>query len=134
MSPNRGHWLGSEARRFVDGRRGLSEGEDVVQRLHVEEVKTGARSTLDVAGVFPYLGLTPNTQFLNGLVPLNAPGQILTDLWMRTAVPGVLAAGDVRGDSARQLIAAAGDGATAALAAIRYLRTGQWRDGDAEAL
>jgi len=110
------------------------EGEDVVQRLHVEEVKTGAWSTLDVAGVFPYLGLTPNTQFLNGLVPLNAPGQILTDLWMRTAVPGVLAAGDVRGDSARQLIAAAGDGATAALAAIRYLRTGQWRDGDAEAL
>ena len=40
----------------------------------------------------------------------------------------------VRGDSARQLIAAAGDGATAALAAIRYLRTGQWSNGDAEAL
>ena len=60
-------------------------------------------------------------------------GQIRTDLWMRTAVPGVLAAGDVRGDSARQLISAAGDGATAALAAIRYLRTGQWGDSDAEA-
>ena len=110
------------------------EGEDVVQRLHIEEVKTGEQSTLDVAGVFPYPGLTPNTQFLNGLVPLNGRGQIRTDLWMRTAVPGVLAAGDVRGDSARQLIAAAGDGATAALAAIRYLRTGQWRHGDAEAL
>jgi thioredoxin reductase (NADPH) len=109
------------------------EGEDVVQRLQVEEVKTGERSTLEVAGVFPYLGLTPNTQFLNGLVPLNARGQIVTDLWMRTAVPGVLAAGDVRGDSARQLITAAGDGATAALAAIHYLRTGQWRNGDAEA-
>jgi thioredoxin reductase (NADPH) len=63
----------------------------------------------------------------NGLVPLNTHGQIVTDLGMRTAVPGVLAAGDVRGDSARQLIAAAGDGATAALAAIHYLRTGQWR-------
>ena len=110
------------------------EGENVVQRLQVEDVKTGEQLALDVAGVFPYLGLTPNTQFLNGLVPLNARGQIITDLWMRTAVPGVLAAGDVRGDSARQLIAAAGDGATAALAAIRYLRTGQWRDGDAEAL
>jgi thioredoxin reductase (NADPH) len=110
------------------------EGEDIVQRLQVEEVKTGERSTLGVAGVFPYLGLTPNTQFLNGLVPLNARSQILTDLWMRTTVPGVLAAGDVRGDSARQLIAAAGDGATAALAAIRYLRTGQWSNGDAEAL
>ena len=102
------------------------EGDDVVQRLQVEDVKTGEQSALDVAGVFPYPGLTPNTQFLNGLVPLNASGQIITDLWMRTAVPGILAAGDVRGDSARQLIAAAGDGATAALAAIRYLRTGQW--------
>ena len=102
------------------------EGDDVVQRLQVEDVKTGEQSVLDVAGVFPYPGLTPNTQFLNGLVPLNASGQIITDLWMRTAVPGILAAGDVRGDSARQLIAAAGDGATAALAAIRYLRTGQW--------
>jgi thioredoxin reductase (NADPH) len=79
-----------------------------------------------VAGVVPYRGLTPNTQFLDGLVPLNGRGQIVTDLWMRTAVSGVLAAGDVRGDSARQLISAAGDGATAALAAVHYLRTGQW--------
>jgi len=110
------------------------EGEDVVQHLQVEEVKTGERSTLEVAGVFPYLGLTPNTSFLNGLVLLNARGQILTDLWMRTAIPGVLAAGDVRGDSARQLITSAGDGATAALAAIRYLRTGQWSNGGAEAI
>jgi thioredoxin reductase (NADPH) len=102
------------------------EGENVVQRLQVADVKTGERLALDVSGVFPYLGLTPNTQFLNGLVPLNTRGQIITDLWMRTAVPGVLAAGDVRGDSARQLVSAAGDGATAALAAVHYLRTGQW--------
>ena len=102
------------------------EGDDVVQRLQVEDIKSGQQSTVEVAGVFPYLGLTPNTHFLDGLVPLNGHGQIVTDLWMRTAVPGILAAGDVRGDSARQLIAAAGDGATAALAAIRYLRTGQW--------
>ena len=47
------------------------EGDGVVQRLQVEDVKTGEPSALDVAGVFPYLGLTPNTQFLNGLVPLN---------------------------------------------------------------
>src|SRR6185312_11660929 len=105
------------------------EGDGGVQRLQVEDVTTGAQSALEVAGVFPYLGLTPNTAFLNGLVPLNARGQIVTDLWMRTAVPGILAAGDVRGESARQLISAAGDGATAALAAIHYLRTGQWRHG-----
>ncbi|HXA96341.1 MAG TPA: thioredoxin-disulfide reductase, partial [Candidatus Dormibacteraeota bacterium] len=57
---------------------------------------------------------------------LEASGQIVTDLRMRTRVPGILAAGDVRAESARQLITAAGDGATAALAAIDYLRGGRW--------
>jgi thioredoxin reductase (NADPH) len=102
------------------------EGNDGVQRIQLEDVKTGECGPMEVAGVFIYAGLTPNTQFLNGLVPLNQHGQIVTDLWMRTAVPGILAAGDVRQDASRQLISAAGDGATAALAAIRYLRTGEW--------
>jgi thioredoxin reductase (NADPH) len=102
------------------------EGEGTVQRVQLEDVNTGERSHLEVAGVFLFIGLTPNTQFLNGLVPLNDRGQVLTDLWMRTSVPGVFAAGDVRHASARQLVSSAGDGATAALAAIRYLRTGEW--------
>jgi thioredoxin reductase (NADPH) len=102
------------------------EGGEGVQRIQVEDVKTGEHAQLEVAGVFLYIGLTPNTQFLNGLVPLDERGQVMTDLWMRTAVPGILAAGDVRRDSSRQLISAAGDGATAALAAVRYLRTGEW--------
>jgi thioredoxin reductase (NADPH) len=102
------------------------EGNEGVQRIEIEDVKTGERSHLEVAGVFLYIGLTPNTQFLDGLVPLNDRGQIVTDLWMRTAIPGILAAGDVRHESARQLISAAGDGATAALAAVRYLQTGEW--------
>jgi thioredoxin reductase (NADPH) len=45
---------------------------------------------------------------------------------MRTPTPGILAAGDIRHASARQLVSSAGDGATAALAAIHYLRTGEW--------
>jgi thioredoxin reductase (NADPH) len=102
------------------------EGEGTVQRVQLENVDTGERSHMDVAGVFLFVGLTPNTQFLNGLVPVNDRGQILTDVWMRTPVPGILAAGDVRHASARQLVTSAGDGATAALAAIHYLRTGEW--------
>jgi thioredoxin reductase (NADPH) len=102
------------------------EGNDGVQRIQLEDVQTGEQGPMEIAGVFIYAGLTPNTQFLNGLVPLNQHGQIVTDLWMRTSVPGILAAGDVRQDASRQLISAAGDGATAALAAIRYLRTGEW--------
>jgi thioredoxin reductase (NADPH) len=102
------------------------EGGEGVERLVVEDLATGTREPMAVSGVFIYAGLTPNTEFLGGLVPLAETGQIATDLEMRTAVPGVLAAGDVRAKSARMLVASAGDGATAAMAAVRYLRSGAW--------
>jgi thioredoxin reductase (NADPH) len=102
------------------------EGAEGVQRLAVEDLGSGERAPVPVSGVFIYVGLRPNTDFLGGLVPLTAGGHIVTDLWMRTAVPGITAAGDIRAQSARQLVTAAGDGATAALAAIRYLHTGEW--------
>lgn len=101
-------------------------GEGAVQHVQLEDVKTGEQSQMETAGVFPFLGLTPNTQFLNDLVPLNERGQIITDLCMRTATPGIFAAGDVRHASVRQLVTSAGDGATAALTAVRYLHTGEW--------
>jgi thioredoxin reductase (NADPH) len=102
------------------------EGEGTVQRIQVKDIKTGEHSQMEVSGVFLYIGLTPNTRFLNGLLPHNERGQIVTDLSMRTAIPGILAAGDIRCESSRQLVSAAGDGATAALAAVRYLQTGEW--------
>lgn len=102
------------------------EGGEGVERVHLEDLQTGQSSRLEAAGVFIYVGLRPNTGFLNGRVALNARGQILTDLQMRTAVPGILAAGDVRAESSRQLVSAAGDGATAGLAAARYVQTGGW--------
>jgi len=101
------------------------EGNGGVQRLQLEDVKTGERSQLEVTGAFIFAGLTPNTAFLKGILPLSESGHIVTDLWMRTAIPGIFAAGDVRVDSSRQLISAAGDGATAALAAARYVRAGE---------
>ncbi|HSB41711.1 MAG TPA: FAD-dependent oxidoreductase [Methylomirabilota bacterium] len=102
------------------------EGAGGVERVQVEDVTSGKAATLEASGVFIYAGLTPNTEFLGGLVPVDARGQIVTDLRMRTRVPGVLAAGDVRAESARQLVTSAGDGATAALAAVQYLRDGRW--------
>ena len=102
------------------------EGGEGVERVQLEDLQTGQTSQLEVAGVFIYAGLTPNAGFLSGVVALNGHGQIVTDLRMRTAVPGILAAGDVRCESSRQLISAAGDGATAALAAVRYVQTGEW--------
>jgi thioredoxin reductase (NADPH) len=68
-----------------------------------------------------YIGLEPNTVFLRDTLRLDEDGHVPTDIWMRTELPGVFAVGDVRRDSASQAIAAAGDGATAALAARRFL-------------
>jgi len=102
------------------------EGEGTVQYAQLEDVSSGERSQLETSGVFIFIGLTPNTQFLKGIVPLDDRGRIVTDLCMRTSTPGILAAGDIRHASVRQLISSAGDGATAALTAIRYLQTGEW--------
>lgn len=102
------------------------EGANGVERVIVEDAGTHARTPLEVSGVFLYPGLTPNTKFLKGVVPLDESGHVVTDIGMRTSVPGILAAGDVRAESARQLVSSAGDGATAALSAVRYLRSGRW--------
>jgi len=97
------------------------EGGDFVQGLRLRDVVTGKESTLDVAGVFVSVGLKPNTGYLKGVVPLDDYGYIITDKKMETEVPGVFAAGDIRYESGRQSIIAAGDGATAAIFAERYL-------------
>lgn len=96
-------------------------GEETVAAVRVRDVATLAQSDVALNGLFPYVGLAPSTAFLEGVVPLDAAGHIRTDCSMRTDVPGVFAAGDVRQDSACQAIASAGDGATAALAAHRYI-------------
>lgn len=97
------------------------EGQDLVERIRLQQKVTGEKSTLDVSGVFISVGQKPNTDYLKGIVPLDARGYIITNDKMETEIPGILAAGDIRGSSIRQVIAAAGDGATAALYADRFL-------------
>jgi thioredoxin reductase (NADPH) len=72
--------------------------------------------------VFAYVGLQPQTGFLQGLVALDAGSHIVTDLTMRTSRPGLFAAGDIRAGSVNLLAAVAGDAATAAISAVRYLQ------------
>ena len=86
----------------------------------------GAVADVELAGLFVYVGLTPDTPWLNGLLELDPSGHIPTDEAMRSRLPGVFAAGTVRSGSAGRAAAAAGDGATAAIAADRYLRDGAW--------
>jgi thioredoxin reductase (NADPH) len=97
------------------------EGQDKVEKLKLNNTATGEKSELSVAGVFVAIGQKPNTEFLKGKVPLDAGGYIITNEKMETSVPGILAAGDIRSNSIRQTISAAGDGATAAIYADRYL-------------
>jgi thioredoxin reductase (NADPH) len=97
------------------------EGEDVVKRLSLRQVKTGEKSTLDVAGVFVAVGFKPNTDYLKGVLPLDSAGYIITNEKMETKIPGIFAAGDVRLNSGQQAITAAGDGATAAIFAQKFL-------------
>ncbi len=102
----------------------LGDGE--VSGVGTKDVITGETSRIDLSGVFIYVGLEPNSQFLKDLLPLDNAGHVPTDIWMRTPMPGLLAAGDIRQNSASQLVSAAGDGATAAIAAQRYLESGHW--------
>jgi thioredoxin reductase (NADPH) len=96
-------------------------GDGKVEGVRVRDVARGLSSELPVAGLFTYVGLVPNSELLDGIVALDELGHVPTDMWMRTEVPGLFAAGDVRAGAAGQAISAAGDGATAGVAADRYL-------------
>jgi thioredoxin reductase (NADPH) len=97
------------------------KGNNKVSELVVRNVKTGETSKIVVDGVFVYVGQIPNTSFLKGQIPLDKEGYILTDDRMGTQIKGVYAAGDIRKNSSRQVITAAGDGATAAISAEKFL-------------
>jgi len=97
------------------------EGGDMVKRIRLRQVKTGEESALEVAGIFISIGLKPNTDYLKGILPLDVTGHIITDEKMETKIPGIFAVGDIRHNSARQVITAAGDGATAAIYAEKFI-------------
>ncbi len=97
------------------------EGENLVKRLKLRQVITEEKSTLDVAGIFISIGLKPSTDYLREVLPLDAAGYIITNEKMETETPGIFAAGDIRRNSARQAVTAAGDGATAAIYAQKFI-------------
>lgn len=97
------------------------EGEYEVQGLKLKNVKTSEESVLKVDGVFVAIGLAPNTEIIKGIIDMDEYGYIVTDDDMRTNIPGVFAAGDVRHKTLRQVVTATGDGATAAYVAEKYI-------------
>lgn len=83
---------------------------------------TGAKVDFPTDGVFVFVGLKPNTEFLkSSKIELDEIGFIKTDHQLQTAIPGVFAAGDVRSGATMQIASATGEGATAALMMRQYI-------------
>ena len=97
------------------------QGDELLERVVVRNVKDGRKTEIAVNGIFIYIGFLPNTGFLAGQIRLNESGYIVTDDWMETSVQGVFAAGDCRAKLLRQVVTATSDGATAAYAVEKYL-------------
>ncbi len=80
-----------------------------------------AKANFITDGVFVFVGYEPISEIFKGSIEMNAFGEIITDVYMRTNVPGVFAAGDIRETTIRQVITAASDGAVAAVSCEKYL-------------
>ena len=101
-------------------------GEDRVTGVGVRNVITNLFESVDLSGLFVYVGLQPNAEFVRGVLKTDNAGHIPVDIRMETQVPGIFAAGDIRQRSVSQLASSAGDGATAAISAYRYITAGKW--------
>jgi thioredoxin reductase (NADPH) len=99
------------------------DGDQMVEALEVENVKTGEVRKLPVNGVFMYIGQIPNTDWLKGVVELDESGYIVTDQLLRTSQAGVYACGDAHLNQLKQIVIATGEGALAAVQAEKYLDT-----------
>ncbi len=101
---------------------GAIVGNNKVEAVEIIEAVDGKKETLKVDGILVHIGLVPNTEYIPGNVPLDKNGQIIVNEKMETEIPLFLAAGDVRNGSPGQVSTAVGDGATAAISAIRQLQ------------
>ena len=103
------------------------KGDTRLRSLVVKDLSSGATEELAPGGAFIFIGLDPNTDFLKGSVETDPRGFISTGDNLETSMPGVFAAGDARAGSTKQVVSAAGEGATAALMIRGYLE----KQGDA---
>jgi len=92
-----------------------------IENVQVKNVKTGEEESIKANGCFIWIGILPNTAFVNDSVALDQGGFVIADQHMATSVPGVFAAGDVRNTPLRQISTAVGDGAIAALSAEHFI-------------
>ena len=110
-----------ELRRAVKEFRKKDDGSGKLGTVVIEDLESGEVEERHPAGVFVFVGLDPNTDFLKGTVDLDGRGFVATDPTFMSSMPGVFAAGDVRDGSTKQLASAVGEGAAAAIQIRGYL-------------
>jgi len=104
-------------------------GEGILEGIKVKNVKTGeitdipAQEEDGTMGVFVFIGYDPATSLFSGCLNMDASGYLITDDTMKTNIPGVFAAGDVRQKQLRQVVTATADGAIAAVMAEKYIES-----------
>jgi len=98
-------------------------GSDKVESVTVTNVKDGSERTIPVQGAFIAVGITPRSEFAKNHIAMDEKGYIIADETGKTSVPGVFAAGDVRGKQLRQVVTAVADGANAVTSVEKYLLT-----------
>ncbi len=101
----------------------IQSNERGVTGLSLKDTKTGQERAIETNGVFIFVGFKPNSQIVPAGIKLNTTGHVITDEKCETAIPGIFAVGDLRQKYANQIVLAAADGCTAALAAAHYIET-----------
>jgi thioredoxin reductase (NADPH) len=97
--------------------------ETEIDHVKIKNVETDTVEELKVDGVFIFVGMTPNTTWLNGFLPTDRAGYVPADpITMKTCMPGVWVAGDCRQQAAMQLATACSDGVVAAMGLREYYR------------
>ncbi len=94
---------------------------DGVGAVDLQDTVSGEQRALDTDGVFVFIGFVPNNDVVPAAVELTDEGYVITDEKCETSVPGIYAVGDLRFKFARQIVTAAADGCTAALAAAQHV-------------
>jgi thioredoxin reductase (NADPH) len=92
-----------------------------MKQLRLRDVTNGSESLLDATGLFVFIGFRPNTGLLEDHAEHDAGGYLISDRDMRSSIPGLFVAGDVRAQLTRQITTAVGDATTAVIAAEKYL-------------
>lgn len=95
--------------------------DEKVYAIKVKDTKTNNVNVIYLEGIFPYIGLVPNSEIFQSQVQLDKNGFIKTDCNMKTSTDGVYAIGDVRNTPLRQVITAVADGAVAGVKVANYL-------------